>query len=68
MKSYHQFEKEVNLIICTDFKEGIPYYYLRITTDNSFGVSFKDQFETKKEVEEYRDKVAGILNLVEINE
>ena len=63
---YYKCEEEICLIPCTDFKNGKMFHYLRITTDNSFGFIIGKDFETVKEVYEYMDKIAGILNFKEI--
>ena len=62
----YKCKNEIALIPCMDFKDGNPFYYLRMSTDNTFGFPLKKEFGTKEEVENYRDKVVQILNLEEI--
>ena len=64
MKLY-KCKNEIALIPCMDFKDGNPFYYLRITTNNGFGVSLKEEFEYKTDVLNYMNKVVDLLELEE---
>ena len=62
---FYKCKNEIALIPCMDFKDGKPFYYLKISMNNSFGVSLKEEFEYKVDVLNYMNRVANVLDLEE---